>query len=143
VHALCHADDSIEWQCPRGVATAAHLRAARRTRRGTPSVRVAERAERETVHRIPGFSEATARAIPAIELWPQLSAGGMTWERAWYSPDDVEVKKIIQVCSHHCTVAKMWLPSVDVEDSAVIQRRSSGACAVCVDDCRAPAGICW
>jgi hypothetical protein len=89
-------ESGIEWQCPVGVVSAEHAWAQHRRTRQL-RVSIAERARRERVQYIPGFSEATSRAIPSMAVWQQLAEGMATWERVWTDPHSEDTKKIIQV----------------------------------------------
>jgi hypothetical protein len=89
-------ESGVEWQCPQGVMSASHARSQRRQAR-PPAVRIAERHSREQVHYIPGYSEATSRAIPNMSVWEQLAEGYASWERTWTDPYSDDASKVIQV----------------------------------------------
>lgn len=103
-------ETGIDWKCPQGVASAQRALAARRAARAT-AVQIAERAVRERVHYIPGFSEATTRAIPSLNVWAQLAEGCASWERTWTDPYSSDSSKVIQVrpvaggCPRPCACA--------------------------------------
>jgi hypothetical protein len=90
-------ESGVEWQCPVGVVSAQRAWVQRRQAR-QQRVSIAERAWRERIRYIPGFSEATSRALPSMAVWQQLAAGMATWERAWSDPHSQDTRKIIQVC---------------------------------------------
>jgi hypothetical protein len=86
--------------CLQGEKSAALAAAQRRLARAT-AVTIAERKARERVHEIPGFSEATTRALPNLSVWEQLASGFASWERTWTDPFSHDNTKVIQVCPHH------------------------------------------
>jgi hypothetical protein len=89
-------EGGVEWRCPRGEASAAAAASRRRGGRAA-GTKISERERREHVHEIPGFSEATARALPNMGVWEQLASGHASWERAWTDPYSHNVTKVIQV----------------------------------------------
>lgn len=89
-------ESGVEWRCPQGVASASRARARHRETRPL-GVRIAERHAREQVHYIPGYSEATSRAIPNMSVWEQLAEGYASWERTWTDPYSDDASKVIQV----------------------------------------------
>lgn len=105
--------EEVPWRCPRAQLTAAELAKPRRAQ----GVTMAEREARETIHLIPGFSDAISRAVP--DARPVMS-GDHTWERRWPDPADPNIPKVVQVrllsqcdsqCDSHLPAVNTFFPS--------------------------------